>query len=130
MIKIEKAKKNHYQTKTVYKLPDSLYRMTYYVIRHVYIDIVPNKDKDKPYDYGEATKDETGNIATNHVNDEFLIEACEAAWSSIPTEYRINVYDHIVCNKKYRYMRDSHENTNKNYVRQYIWFVAHNLGWI
>ena len=104
--------------------------MTYYAIRNAYLDVINNKDKAKPYDFGEITKDETGNIATNHVTDEYLLAACEAAWKSIPGEYRGPVYEHIVEDMKYGEIPYIHENTFKRYTSQYIWFVAHELGWV
>lgn len=104
--------------------------MTYYAIRHAYLDVVNNQEKDKPYDYGELTKDETGNIAANHVTDRLLLSACDDAWKSVPYEYREAIYNHIVNDIKYSDMLYAHENTYKRYTSQYIWFVAHELGWI
>lgn len=104
--------------------------MVYYAIRHAYLDVLNNIDKDKPYDYGEITPDRTGNIATNHVTDEYLLKACEAAWSSIPIEYQRPVYKHIVEDVKYGEIPYIHANTFKRYTSQYIWFVAHELGWV
>lgn len=129
MIKIVKVKKNHYQIHTAYKLPDSLYRMTYYAIRYVYIEVM-NIEKDISHDYGEVTKDETGNTATSRVFNEYVIKACDDAWSSIPKEYHQSVYDHIIKSTRYCDIMYSHENTLKRYTSQYIWFVAYNLGWI
>lgn len=104
--------------------------MTYYTIRHAYLDVVNSKENDRPYDFGEITKDKTGNIATNHVTDEYLLAACEDAWKSIPYEYRKGVYDHIVNDVKYMDLPYAHQNTYKRYTAQYVWFVAHGLGWV
>lgn len=142
------SKKNHYQIKTSYRLPTDLYRSMIYIIRHVYQNVLtgqcetPPKSVDeskariavhrnqsvKSHDFGEVTKDPTGNTAINRISDDDIIEACDMAWSAIPREYWPAVYDHIVFSREYRYMDYAHENTYKRYVAQYVWFVARNSG--
>lgn len=145
----QKAKRNHYQIKTSYRLQPELYKLIIYTIKHVYLnvlrdanDLIPlnvteskqnitignYKQEVSKNDFGEVTKDPTGNLALNRTGDDDIVTACDDAWNSIPREYWDEVYQHIVFDAQYRYMDNAHENTYKRYVAQYVWFVARNLG--
>lgn len=122
-----KPYKKEYRTQ-VPTLDKNTRKIVEYIIKNYPLYKIEKEGGGKKYFFTEENLSVTENMAVHKTNHNDRIEAVEYAFNQIPIEYRRCVYEHLINNKKYKYIDTAHSNTIYKYCKVFIYFVARKLG--